>query len=297
MTRAGRGLLVLVAGVVGALAATPAAAADPDEALRATWDGPTVNLAWDGSAYTTATTTFSGTPVAVPGDAQGRTVTVVNDGPSDATLRGWVQGVRLLDPGAPDVHHRTGEPMGDFYSDLTLSWRSASGTGSSSFRDLAAVGSTQVVEIPLARGASTQLTVVTALPLAATSGNRANVAPREASYEVLLRLDGRTTPIPTPTPSPTPSVGPVTPAPAPTSGTAPSAPGAGGGDTGAAAGGGPLGSGGTTTGALAITGLDALRAALLAVVGIGLGSLLLGAARRRREVQPAVGDSSTPSAG
>lgn len=293
MTRAGRGLLALVAGVVGALAATPAAAADPDDALQATWDGPTVNLAWDGSAYTTATTTFSGTPVAVPGDAQGRTVTVVNDGPSDATLRGWVQGARLLDPGAPDVHHRTGEPMGDFYSDLTLSWRSASATGSSSFRDLAAAGATQVVQIPLARGASTQLTVVTALPLAATSGNRANVAPREATYEVLLRLDGRTTPIPTPTPSPTSSADPAVPTPS----AGPSVPPTGGSDTGAATGGGSVPGAGTVAGALAITGLDALRAALLAVVGIGLGSLLLGAARRRREVQHPGGDSFTPSAG
>ena len=200
MSRARRGLAVLAAGVVGALVASPAAAAA--DALVTDWDGPTVNLAWDGTTYATATTSFSGTPVAVPGDAQGRTVTVVNDGPGDATLRGWVQNVRLLEPDAPDVHHRTGEPMGDFYSDLSLSWRSASATGTDSFRDLAAAGRTPVVEIPLARGASTRLTIVTALPLWATSGNRANVAPREASYEVLLRLDGRTTPVPTPSPSP-----------------------------------------------------------------------------------------------
>ncbi|GIG38996.1 hypothetical protein [Cellulomonas phragmiteti] len=286
---AAAGLLALVAGpVAGPAAAAPVpvvaapVVAALDDALVTTWDGPTVNLAADGSTYTTSSSSFSGTPVAVPGDTQGRTVTVTNDGPADAVLRGWVRGVTLLDPDALDVHHATGMPTGDFYTDLTLAWRTASGEGLSSFRELAAAGRTQVVELLLPRGASTQVTVVTSLPLTATSGNRANVAPRAATYEVELRLDGRT---PTATASPTP-------------GTGGSGAGSGGADAAdAAAAGRGAGGGALAAAALAITGLDVLRAALLAVVGIGVGSLLLGAARRRRDVQHPGGSGSTPSAG
>ena len=290
MRRASRTLGVLVIGLACALPATTAAAADPADALLTTWDGPTVNLAWDGSTYATSTTSFSGTPVVVPGDAQGRTITVTNDGPGDATLRGWVRDVVLRDAGAPDVHHTTGELLGDFYSDLTLAWRSASGDGSSSFRQLAAAGTTPVVEIPLARGASTRLTVVTSLPVSATSGNRANVAPREASYDVLLRLDGRDV-SPAPTPGPTAGATPgSTPGPA-------GAPAGATGDRGDTAAAGPDRAVPPRSAALALTGLDVLRAGLLALVGIGAGSLLLGAARRRREVQNPGTSGSTPSAG
>ncbi|MBO3094183.1 hypothetical protein [Cellulomonas dongxiuzhuiae] len=270
MRRPARAFGVLVAGVVATLLASPAAAAGYGEALVTTWDGPTVNLAWDGSSYTTDSSSFSGTPVVVPGDMQGRTITVTNHGPTDATLRGWVQDVTLLDPDALDIYHSTGVPQGDFYADLTLAWSTASSEGRSSFRQLAAAGATQVVDVPLARGASTQVTVVTALPLTATSGNRANVAPREATYEVLLRLDGRTPPASEGTP---PSAG--------SSATGPAS------EAGSDAG----------TAALALTGLDALRAALLAVVAIGVGSTLLGAARRRRDVQNPGGSGTTPSAG
>lgn len=295
MRRRRRALGALVVGLAGVLPATAAAAADPADALLTTWDGPTVNLAWDGSTYATSTTSFSGTPVAVPGDAQGRTITVTNDGPGDATLRGWVRDVVLLDAGAPDVHHATGQLLGDFYADLTLAWRSASGDGSASFRQLAAAGTTPVVEVPLARGASTRLTVVTSLPVTATSGNRANVSAREASYDVVLRLDGRDA-----TPTPGPTAGPSdggTGTPGGGSGVGGAGGDGAGGDRGDAAAAGPDGAVPPRSAALALTGLDVLRAGLLALVGIGAGSLLLGAARRRREVQNPGTSGSAPSAG
>jgi len=63
------------------------------------------------------------------------------------------------------------------------------------------------------------------------------------------------------------------------------------GDTGTAA--PPAGDGGA--GALARTGLDAVRAGLAAVVGIGAGSLLLGAARRRRDAPDAHARGASPA--
>ncbi|MFC8191369.1 hypothetical protein ACFUMH_06850 [Cellulomonas sp. NPDC057328] len=269
--------LAAAAAAAAVLAATaggaPAMAATADDALSTAWDGPTVHLRADGSAYSTSTTSFLGAPVAVPGDVAGRTLTVRNDGPTDATLRGWVTDVRLLDPDAPDLDPRTGASLGDFYSDLTLAWRTASDDGSASFRALAAQGRTPVVEVPLARGASTQVTIVSAFPVEATSGNGADAAPREARFSVLLELAGR------------PGAGPGEPTAAPTGDPAPT-PGAAGSDGrgGSATASGPAGSGvAVATDPLATTGAEALRLALVAVTAVGLGGLLLGAARRRRE--------------
>ena len=157
----------------------------------------------------------------------------------------------------------------DFYADLTLTWRTASGDGRSSFRRLATAGATPVVDVLLTRGASTEVTVVTALATDATSGNRANVAPREATYEVLLRLDGSTWARAAATsPSGSAGTGAVTPQ-VDTIVTIAEVQAAGG------AGAGPL----------AHTVLQGLRAALVGVVAVGTGSMLLGGARRRRDVR------------
>ena len=258
------------AGVLAALlTVVPAAAASAS--IDTSWDGPTLSLAWDGSTKATAESSFVGVPVAVPGDRAVRLLTVRNDGPTGGTLRAWVEQVDLLDaPAGLD------DP---FYDDQRLDWRTVSQSAGASFAELAEAGATLIAETDLAQGASTQLQVGYELPAAATSGNRSHVGPREASFVVRVQIQGDT-----PTPEPT---DPVSATPASPGGTE-------GGGAGAGVAAAPAGA---VAGALALTGLDALRAALLAVVGIGAGSLLLGAARRRREVQPAVGDGSTPSAG
>ncbi|MBO0899657.1 hypothetical protein J1G43_06740 [Cellulomonas sp. zg-ZUI22] len=274
-----------MAGVVLALVVPPGVAvAASGDGLVTTWDGPTVDLAWDGLPATASSATFSGAPVVVPGGVQGRTITVTNAGPTDAVLRGWVQDVQLLDPDADadDADLADGAPGADFYTDLTLTWRTASGDGRSSFRRLATAGATPVVDVLLARGASTQVTVVTALATDATSGNRANVPPREATYEVLLRLDGSTW----------------------ARAGAASRSGSAGTDVDAVT---PRvdtivtiaevqAAGGAGAGPLAHTVLHGLRAALLAVIGIGVGSLLLGAARRRRDARDAGASRPAPPA-
>lgn len=164
-----------------------------------------VHLSWNGRDHTGVTTqSFLGTPVAVPGDSASRTLLVRNDGPTTGVLRASIVNVELLDPDASDVHHAAthtdpdgsdadvGDPyrgagdQGDFYEDLVLSWP----TGSASFAELDANGVTPFLEAELANGGEVPITLGYELPVDATSGNRANVAPRQASFDVLLEIGG-----------------------------------------------------------------------------------------------------------
>ncbi|MBO3088485.1 hypothetical protein [Cellulomonas dongxiuzhuiae] len=259
MSRARVAAVVTVAALVALAPAVPAAALD------LAWDGPTLSLAWDGALVAGAEQSFVGVPVTVPGDRARRAVSVRNDGPTAGTLRAWVEQVDLLDP-APGTDD-------GFYDDLRLDWTTVSQSDGASFRALDAAGSTLIAQTHLAQGAATRVEVGYELPLAATTGNRTVVGEREASFVVRFQITGDTTAA-TPTPGST----------ALPPGSPPDGVVAGAGAT-------------PGTAALALTGLDALRAALLAVVAIGVGSTLLGAARRRRDVQNPGGSGTTPSAG
>ena len=196
----------LAAGLVGALTAPAVAApAAPaaDDYTRS------IQLSWDGVGYADVTTeNFLGTPVSIPGDTATRTLLVRNDGPTDGTLRASIVDVGLLDPDALDVHHQpahlapaTGSysgagDQGNFYDDLEIDW--AHGHGS--MTQLAADEQTVILQVPLASGEQVPVTLTYELPEQATSGNRANVAERLASLDVLLELGGE---FPTPdTPNP-----------------------------------------------------------------------------------------------
>jgi len=175
--RQAAGLVVgaLTAVVLGLLAG-PATAEVP-----ATDTPGGINLSWDGDSQASSSTeSFFGTPVLVPGDSGTRTLLVRNDGPTDGTLRASIVGVQLLDPDAPDMH------QGSFYDDLQVGW----GSGQASMTQLAENGQTQILQVPLARGEQVPITIDYELPLAATSGNQANVADRLASFDVLLQLGG-----------------------------------------------------------------------------------------------------------
>ncbi|TNC17144.1 hypothetical protein FHE66_11935 [Georgenia sp. 311] len=146
-----------------------------------------VHLSWDGRTYSGVTVeSFLGTPVTVPGDSTSRTLLVRNDGPTAGLLRASIVDVELLDPDTPDTHHATGEDLGSFYDDLVVGW----GTGSASLTDLGTDGVTAILEQELAKGEELAITLSYALPADATSGNRANVGPREASFDVLLEIGG-----------------------------------------------------------------------------------------------------------
>ncbi|MBO0899663.1 hypothetical protein J1G44_00980 [Cellulomonas sp. zg-ZUI199] len=237
---------VLAAGVPAAAAPTAAApAAAVPAAVDTQWQTPTVSLAWDGSAVMTADESFVGVPVTVPGDRAVRTLRVRNDGPAAGTLRAWVQQVETAPAAVEDA----------FYDDLRLDWSTASGTGAASFRDLATAQRTQVAQVPLAVGESTVITVGYTFPVEATTGNRAEVGAREASFVVHLEIGGD---LPGPTPGTPPSATPGAPS-------------------------------GSAVRPLAMTGADLARTALVALGAVATGGLLVAAVRRRRRSDGASG--------
>ena len=246
---------------------SPTAAAADDGGLTTTWNGDTVNVAWDGSPYDTATESFVGVPVAVPGDRAVRTLRVTNHGTSGGTLRAWIVDVDLQPAGQQD--ERDGVPQGSFYDDLHLTWDTASARGGASFAALAAGNRTSIATIHLAQGAATDLTLAYELPLAATSGNRSNAGALSAAFAVDLEITGDAA--------------------------------SGGGDPTAGTGGGAVSGTGdgndglladtsgapghshTGSGALASTGAQVLDTAGIAVAALVTGALLVLVRRRRRE--------------
>lgn len=136
-----------------------------------------IQLSWDGSSYSDATTeSFVGFPVTVPGDSTSRTIMVRNDGPTDGTLTVSIVDVELLTPTIDD----------DFYSDLLIDWQ----TGRSSIRDLESAGTTRIIEMPLPQGETTPVTIGYDFPREATSGNKSDVGERQGRFDVLFQLGG-----------------------------------------------------------------------------------------------------------
>ncbi len=175
--------------VLGALAIAtatvlgPAHTAVAADELGTEWGGDTVNLTWDGETYTTATESFVGVPVAVPGDRAYRTLVVTNDGSTAGVLRAWVVDVELEGPTG------TGSR---FFDDLTVDWRGESASSSASLRSLAAADRTRVARVDLAAGESTELTVGYRLPTSSTAGNKLHDGELTAQFDVLLRIEGST---------------------------------------------------------------------------------------------------------
>ena len=174
MTRLVRPVAAL-ALAAGSLAAAAPALAD---GLDHEWASDSVHLAWDGSTYAVATTSFLGAPVTVPGDRASRTLEVTNGGPTAGLLEAWIVDVEL-----------TGDLGSPFFDELTVDWRATPG-GHASVRELAAEGRTRVVRTELDPGESTLLTLGYELPAAATSGNRAVDGALGASFDVELRIAG-----------------------------------------------------------------------------------------------------------
>ena len=242
--------------LAAALVALPVGgSAFADDELDTQWDGQTIVLAWDGSEYTTQTTSFAGVPVTVPGDRASRAIVARNDGPTAATLHAWVADV--------EVEQAAGSTS-TFIDDVSITWSTASGASAGSLRRLAATDRTSVAEVVLQPGQSTRLVVGYEFDADATSGNRSQDGPVSASFDVTLRLtEGE--PGVTPSPTPTSSTGP-TPG---TSGTTASRP--------------P--SAGAGSNFLARTGADVLQLGGVIALAIGGGTVLLLVARRRRREQ------------
>lgn len=226
-----------------ALVVPVGAQAAPGDGLTTTWTGDTVNIAWDGTPYTTTSESFVGVPVTVPGDRAVRTLRVTNDGPTAGTVRAWIVDVDLADP---TVAHTA------FYDDLRLAWTTASSHAAASFSTLAATDRTEIGETHVGVGASTDLTIAYEFPTAATSGNRSVDGALQASFDVYLEITGDT------------GLGPTPP---------------GGGEVDAEGDGSGKGGG---SGALATTGAQVAATAGLALGVLVTGLLLVVVARRRR---------------
>ncbi|MHA3685072.1 hypothetical protein ACXR2W_12550 [Leucobacter sp. HY1908] len=194
--------MITVGGGFGPAMATPASAfaiaVSPAVAQGAHDDA--LQLSWDGKTYTSTTTaSFLGSPVTVPGDTAERTLYVRNSGPTAATFTADIVNVKLRTPEALDVHHNESHEapdtsglytgagaQGDFYDDLTIGWI----TGKASMTSLDAAGTTQIMAGPIAVGEVVPITLSYDFPAAATSGNKANVDPRLAEFDVRITLQG-----------------------------------------------------------------------------------------------------------
>ncbi|MFJ6417636.1 LPXTG cell wall anchor domain-containing protein [Paeniglutamicibacter sp. NPDC091659] len=178
-----------IASVLGAAAIAFTALAAPASAAPAPDTKDVIALSWDGDEYTSVIGgSFVGVPVAVPGDSATRTLFVRNDGPSAGTLNASIVNVKILDPNAPDTkdNGKGAEDQGNFYDDLRLAWNG----GSANFTTLASRPETEIYDVPVAQGQTVPITIDYRFPIEATSGNRANVSAREASFDVRLTISG-----------------------------------------------------------------------------------------------------------
>ena len=178
-----------IASVLGAAAIAFTALAAPASAAPAPDAKDVIALSWDGDEYTSVIGgSFVGVPVAVPGDSATRTLFVRNDGPSAGTLNASIVNVKILDPNAPDTKDsgKGAEDQGNFYDDLRLAWNG----GSANFTTLASRPETEIYDVQVAKGQTVPITIDYRFPIEATSGNKANVSAREASFDVRLTISG-----------------------------------------------------------------------------------------------------------
>jgi len=169
---AGLSLMTIGGDVPAALAEEPS----PSPALSVSWDGPTVGLAWDGTAYTVLTDSFVGDSIAVPGDEVARTLTVRNDGPDPGVLRAY-----LVDLTASGADSPT-----PFEDAVHLFWDTAEGGSSGSFALLRSAGDVLIGTVALDRGASTTVKVGYAYPGDSASGSRTEQGATTLAFRVRL---------------------------------------------------------------------------------------------------------------
>ncbi len=158
-----------------------------DGAIRATWDGPTTHLAWNGSSYTTAQASFVGDRIAAPGDHIQRTLRVANDGPSAAVLTlslvvGEEQPEEVRNP--------------DLARGVTLSWNVGGATGSERFDLLLGEQSRQpvIAQTRVAKGETVPITIAVDMSASETLHRNLGASSDLLRFDVLARMQGETAP-------------------------------------------------------------------------------------------------------
>ncbi len=204
MRRASHAIAVVLASffMLAFAAATPGLAQADDGSVPWRWDGDTINLAWDGSAYATSSSSFLGAPVVSPGDHLTRTAAFTNAGPSAAVATVQIVDVTVTTPdGAAntdlqDCVHLTASSGGRSVDTI---WRQAA-TGAS---DVNAYGErvSWQTQFNVPQGGDFTVTLGAYFPAGETGGNGKGQPSQILSAHVRVSLVGETPTSPTPGPS------------------------------------------------------------------------------------------------
>ena len=173
------GVAVLALGM--GLAPVAPAWATPGTDVRIVWNGPTTNLDWAGATYVTASDTFVGSPVIVPGDAARRTAMVRNVGPGDAEAIVQLRNTTINPPDAVDTH----------LDDLVhLTWVINGESGDAVWSAARARDPIAEVRFRLPQGAEFPVTVGYYFPVSATDGKNLGEPSSDLSFDVSVTLTG-----------------------------------------------------------------------------------------------------------
>jgi hypothetical protein len=139
-------------------------------------------LNWRGATYTTASGTFFGDPVAIPGDLSQRTLNVRNDGPCGGILTVEIDNaVTIVPEGAVN---REAEDL------VVMRWDVAGTRGGEVFSGIVARQPVTLATIPLAQGETAPVTLGYEFPFEATTGKSLGMPSIELTFGVTLVLRG-----------------------------------------------------------------------------------------------------------
>lgn len=163
----------------------PGAEALPAAVIAAEWDGPAVNLDWNGTEYARAETTFIGERRAAPGDRVVRTLNVRNAGPSAGVAAVTFDLSEVIPEGALNPN---------LANDVTLFWDIAGVTGEDTFAALNQNSRVSVAEVAVEQGATVPVTVGFAMDAGVDTSNAAGADSTVLSFDVGVNLTGETAP-------------------------------------------------------------------------------------------------------
>jgi len=178
----GLGAMIIAMSMCWSLA-SPAQA---DETIPIQWDGPTMNVSWNGDSYATSTGSIVGSVVAVPGDRAERTAVVRNGGPSPA--RTTVQILNVTTTNAPDTVNGDLEDLVHLFWDVggvavDRTWREVR-------EDRDPNGVSYSISFHMSQGEKFRVTAGYYFPGAATTGNAEGFPSSELSFDVRILMQG-----------------------------------------------------------------------------------------------------------
>jgi len=182
-TAAGLATMLFAMSVIWGVSATTAKA---DTGIPIQWDGPTINLSWDGGSYTTASGSIVSDVVAVPGDWAERTAIVRNAGPSPACVT--VQIFNVMATNSPDTVNSDLEALIHLFWNINgnrgdMTWRQAHEAADPN-------GVAYTVSFHLSQGEKFPLTAGYYFPASATAGKNAGAPSSILRFDVRILMQG-----------------------------------------------------------------------------------------------------------